>query len=175
MRKLLSLSAGVVMLVAAPMVVEASPVLTLDVWSDRPGGRGEQVELLTIAVEPRGSGAARRLVWIAKRELLTDGATSLIDSDRCPQLKAVLRGFPVHSIEGPDFALEYESAATRPIPPTRKDGWDYRMRWSTFEGADVSVTRLSQSLYEWADRARLGLTPCWDAGRVAPRASAESD
>lgn len=173
MRKLLSLSASVAMLVAAPMAAEASPILTLDVWSGLPGGRDEQVELLTVMVEPRGADAERRLVWVAKREFMADGATSLINSDRCPEMKAMLRSLP--SIDGPDFVLEHERAPTRPIPPTRKDGWDYRMSWSTFEGANVSVSRLPQSLYEWADRFRGGLTACWEAGRVAPRAPAKSD
>lgn len=173
MRTLLSLSASVSMLVAAPMVAEASPILTLDVWSAPPGGGGSQLELLTVMVESKGSGEARRLVWVARREFMADGATSWIDSDRCPQLKAMLRGFPATAIGGPDFSLDYENAATIPIPPTRKDGWDYRMSWRTFEGANVSVTHLPPSLYEWADGLRLGLTSCWEAGG-APRASARS-
>ncbi|MFK0298205.1 hypothetical protein ACIQTU_03200 [Brevundimonas sp. NPDC090276] len=173
MRTLLLLSASVAMLVAGPMVAKASPVLMLEVWSDLPGGGESQVELLTVTRELKGSGEARRLVWVARREFMADGATSLINSDRCPQLKVVLRGFPAPANGGPDFSLDYENAATIPIPPTRKDGWDYRMSWRTFEDANVSITPLPQSLYEWADRLRLGLNSCWETGE-APRPSAES-
>jgi hypothetical protein len=90
-------------------------------------------------------------------------------------MKAMLRRFPAPSIDGPDFALESGSSGALLIPPTRKDGLDYRMGWRTFEEARVTVTNLPQPLYEWAERFRGGLAPCWEAGRVAPRAPVKSD
>lgn len=164
---------GVAVLLAVPAIAGASPDVTLEVWGGERGQRYGEVERLTISKEFKGTGADGRVVWHARRDFVTDGATSLINSDQCPQFRALLARFPPVPVEGPDLVLEY--TGSRDIPPVRKDGYDYRMRWTTYGNTEVSVRNLPHSLYQWADEIRSGLTSCWEAGRVAPGVGTESD
>ena len=69
--------------------------------------------------------------------------------------------------------MEYDPI--RNIPPSRKDGYGYRMSWKTYGNAEVSVRNLPSSLYEWADDVLNDLELCWEAGKVAPDTKDESD
>lgn len=145
--------------------------LTLRTWSGGSAASNVEVDVIDFWAV-RDVGYDTLLVWYARRDSSQnpEAPIEVINATDCPAILEALQAFEALDpptarfrlrAPGPDEAI--------PIPPTRKDGWDFRIAYRAHAGGNVQVRFLPTAHYDWAETTRQNLEVCWDRGQKFAR------